>query len=258
MRSKLPHIDNLSNKHLWNLINIFYSIQWIIFATCLAQNTKIDISMPHWHFVQQLATRGSATWQGNVFCNTLSYISPYILQNNCNHKPTYNKIPSTACYNMRRYNILYFYISMFCTDTCNKQPLGEVPHSVRIILEVWGYILHCSHQTNMCWLHWKLSFWQLPLQPVKKCHQNVDTIVPQRLGCQQPAQIAETHGLTSIIHRSKTFWLDWSLIDVNLSVFAIWLLVSLLLSGSSSHRDKTPCHNSEHWWRYSSPEIQMF
>ena len=30
------------------------------------------------------------------------------------------------------YNILYFYISMFCTDTCNKQPLGEVLHSVEI------------------------------------------------------------------------------------------------------------------------------
>ena len=39
---------------------------------------------------------------------------------------------STACYNMRIYNILYFYIGMFCTDTCHKQPLGEVLHSVEI------------------------------------------------------------------------------------------------------------------------------
>ena len=28
--------------------------------------------------------------------------------------------------------MLYFYISMFCTDTCHKQPLGEVLHSVEI------------------------------------------------------------------------------------------------------------------------------
>ena len=42
------------------------------------------------------------------------------------------QIHSTVCYNMRIYNILYFYISMFCTDTCHKQPLGEVLHSVEI------------------------------------------------------------------------------------------------------------------------------
>ena len=33
---------------------------------------------------------------------------------------------------MRMYNILYFYISVFCTDICHKQPLGEVLHSVEI------------------------------------------------------------------------------------------------------------------------------
>ena len=33
---------------------------------------------------------------------------------------------------MKIYNILYFYISMFCTDTCHKQPLGEVLLSVEI------------------------------------------------------------------------------------------------------------------------------
>ena len=33
---------------------------------------------------------------------------------------------------MRICKILYFYISMFCTDTCHKQPLGEVLHSVEI------------------------------------------------------------------------------------------------------------------------------
>ena len=33
---------------------------------------------------------------------------------------------------MRIYNILYFYISMFCTDTCHKQPLREVLDSVEI------------------------------------------------------------------------------------------------------------------------------
>ena len=93
MRSKLPHIDNLSNKQLWNLINISYSIQWIIFATCLTQNTTIDINMPHWRFMQQVATRGSNTRQGNVFCNTESYMLPYIL---------------------------------------HKQPLGAVLHSVEI------------------------------------------------------------------------------------------------------------------------------
>ena len=30
------------------------------------------------------------------------------------------------------YNMLYFYISMFCIDICNKQPLEEVLHSVEI------------------------------------------------------------------------------------------------------------------------------
>ena len=56
-------------------------MQWITFATCLTQkNTTIDFGMPHWHFMQQVATRGSATRQGNVFCNTGSYILPYILQ----------------------------------------------------------------------------------------------------------------------------------------------------------------------------------
>ena len=33
---------------------------------------------------------------------------------------------------MKIYNLLYFYISMFCTDTCHKQPLGEVLHNVKI------------------------------------------------------------------------------------------------------------------------------
>ena len=60
MRSKLPHIDIPRNKQLWNLMNISYSKEWIILATCLTntQNTQSDISMPHWHFMQQVATSG--------------------------------------------------------------------------------------------------------------------------------------------------------------------------------------------------------
>ena len=89
--------------------------------------------MPHWHFMQQVATRGSTTRLENGFCNTESYILPYIFKkNDCNHKTNIEQIHSTACYNMKIYNILYFYISMFCTDTCHKQPLGEVLHSVEI------------------------------------------------------------------------------------------------------------------------------
>ena len=42
--------------------------------------------------MQQVATRGSATRQGNVFCNTGSYILPYVFYKKyCYHKPTYNK-----------------------------------------------------------------------------------------------------------------------------------------------------------------------
>ena len=37
---------------------------WYIFNT---KNTKIDTSMPHRYFRQQVAARGSATLQGNVF-----------------------------------------------------------------------------------------------------------------------------------------------------------------------------------------------
>ena len=44
------------------------------------KNTTIEIGMPHWHFMQQVATRGSTTRQGNVFCNMESCILPYILQ----------------------------------------------------------------------------------------------------------------------------------------------------------------------------------
>ena len=80
MRSTQPHTDNFSNKQLWNLLSIPYSIEWIIFATCLTKNTTIDISMPHWHFMQLVATRGSATRPGIVFYNTGSYKLPYILQ----------------------------------------------------------------------------------------------------------------------------------------------------------------------------------
>ena len=50
----------------------------LILSVCLTQNAAIDISMPDWYFMQQVATRGSATRQGNVFCNKGSYILPYI------------------------------------------------------------------------------------------------------------------------------------------------------------------------------------
>ena len=55
-------------------------------------------------------------------------------KNNCNHKPTCNKF--TAQYVIKWEYITYFTFilvcSMFCTDTCHKQPLGEVLHSVEI------------------------------------------------------------------------------------------------------------------------------
>ena len=44
------------------------------------------------------------------------------------------------------YNILYFYIIMFCIDICNKQPLEEVLHGVEIcfvtsLLKYYSYSL---------------------------------------------------------------------------------------------------------------------
>ena len=56
----------------------------------------------------------------------------------------------TVCYNMRIYNILYFYISMFCTDTCHKQPLGEVLHSMEIcfVTSLLKYLSLCFPQVR--------------------------------------------------------------------------------------------------------------
>ena len=61
------------------------------------KNTTIDFGMPHWHFMQQVATRGSANRQGNVFCNTGSYILPYILQKKIVIINQHIRIHSTAC-----------------------------------------------------------------------------------------------------------------------------------------------------------------
>ena len=49
---------------------------------------------------------------------------------------------------MRIYNILYFYVSMFCTGTCHKQPLGEVLHSVEIcfVTSLLNYITVRGYQ----------------------------------------------------------------------------------------------------------------
>ena len=99
---------------------------------CYMFNTKIlqlilecptDILCNRWPLGEVLPDREMSFVTWNHAYHHIFY------KNNYNHKPTYN---STACYNMRIYNILYFYISIFCTDTCHKQPLGEVLHSVEI------------------------------------------------------------------------------------------------------------------------------
>ena len=100
MRSKLPHIDNLSNKQLWNPLNISYSIQWIIFATCLTQKyynwnwyppppppppPHPDILCNSWSLGEVLPDKETSfvTW---------SHVLYHIFyKNNCNHKPTCNK-----------------------------------------------------------------------------------------------------------------------------------------------------------------------
>ena len=55
---------------------------------------------------------------------------------------------------MRIYNILYFYISMFCTDTCHKQPLGEVLHSREIcfVTSLLNRQIWCSKWELFCML----------------------------------------------------------------------------------------------------------
>ena len=70
-------------------------MQWITFATCLTQkNTTLDFGMPHWHFMQHVATRGSATRQENVIRdhNFTIYFTKIIVIIN-----QHIKIHSTAC-----------------------------------------------------------------------------------------------------------------------------------------------------------------
>ena len=55
-----------------------------------------------------------------------------LYKNNCNHKPTYNKLLVQPVITWEYIIYFIFYISKFCNDTCNKQPLGEVLHSVEI------------------------------------------------------------------------------------------------------------------------------
>ena len=63
---------------------------------------------------------------------TRYYTYHHILKKtNCNNKPTYDKFTVQPVITWE-YSIFYYYISMFCTDTCNKQPLWEVLHSVEI------------------------------------------------------------------------------------------------------------------------------
>ena len=53
-------------------------------------------------------------------------------KNDCNHKPTYDQFTAQPVITRECITYFYFYISIFCTDTCHKQPLGEVLHSVEI------------------------------------------------------------------------------------------------------------------------------
>ena len=55
---------------------------------------------------------------------------------------------------MRIYNILYFYISVFYTDTCHKQPLGDVLHSVEICFVTSLFkMMFCERRIYITKLH---------------------------------------------------------------------------------------------------------
>ena len=91
MRYKLSHIDNLSNKQFLNLINISYSIKWIIFATCLTQNTTIDIRF-HTNILCNMWPPGEVLPNKEMSFVTRDHTYYHTFyKNSCKHQPTYNK-----------------------------------------------------------------------------------------------------------------------------------------------------------------------